>query len=104
MNQTRFDASTNIEKWGIIENGYAVFYNQAFDDLCSSGGFSKKSFLSWADRKCLLQTQGGQFTKVKKINGTSSRCVWLKLDNGIEVDSNGFLKLSEDEQEGLPFN
>ena len=45
-----------------------------------------------------------KFRKVKKINGNSSRCVWLKLDNGIEVDSNGFLKLSEDEQEGLPFN
>lgn len=104
MNQSRFDASTNIEKWGIIEtSGYAIFYNQAFDDLCQSGGFSKKSFLSWADRKGLLQTQGGQYTKVKKINGAPSRCVWLKLDNGIEVDKDGFLHLSEDEQEELPF-
>lgn len=104
MNQTRFDMTTGIEKWGIISDGYAIFYNQAFDDLCQSGGFSKKSFLSWADRKNLLRTQGGQFTKVKKINGTSSRCVWLKLDNGIEVDADGFLRLSEDEvQEELPF-
>ncbi|MGN0352420.1 MAG: DUF927 domain-containing protein [Roseburia sp.] len=104
MNQTRFDMQTGIEKWGIIENGYAVFYNQAFDDLCKSGGFSRKSFLSWADRKELLQTQAGQLTKVKKINGTSSRCVWLKLDNGIEVDKDGFLQISEDEQEKLPFD
>lgn len=104
MNQTRFDMQTNIEKWGIIDNGYAVFYNQAFDDLCQSGGFSKKSFLSWADRKELLQTQNGQYTKVKKIDGSSYRCVWLKLDNGIEVDKDGFLKLSDDEQERLPFD
>ena len=105
MNQSRFDTSTNIEKWGIIEtSGYAIFYNQAFDDLCQSGGFSKKSFLSWADRKGLLQTQGSQYTKVKKINGTSSRCVWLKLDNGIEVDKDGFIHLNEEaEQEELPF-
>lgn len=106
MNQSRFDASTNIEKWGIIEkSGYAVFYNQAFDDLCQSGGFSRKSFLSWADRKGLIQTQAGKLTKVKKINGTSARCVWLKLDNGIETDEDGFLHLSEDEmQEELPFH
>ena len=104
MNQTRFDASTNIEKWGIMEKDYAIFYSQAFDDLCQSGGFSKKSFLSWADRKCLLQTQAGRLTKLKKINGTTSRCVWLKLDNGIEVDENGFIQLSEEEiQEELPF-
>lgn len=105
MNQSRFDASTNIEKWGVIDtSGYAIFYNQAFDDLCQSGGFSKKSFLSWADRKGLLQTQAGNLTKVKKINGTSCRCVWLKLDNGIEVDNDGFLHLSDAEvQEELPF-
>lgn len=105
MNPTRFDITTGIEKWGIIENGYAVFYSQAFDDLCQSGGFSKKSFLSWADRKNLLQTQDGRFTKQKKINGTNSRCVWLKLDDGIEVDEDGFMHLTEEEkQEELPFN
>lgn len=105
MNQTRFDMQASIEKWGIIDNGYAVFYNQAFDDLCKAGGFSKKSFLSWADRKGLLQTQAGKLTKVKKIGGSSCRCVWLKLDNGIEVDADGFLHLSDEdmEQEELPF-
>ena len=104
MNQTRFDMQTNIEKWGIIENGYAVFYNQAFDDLCKAGGFSKKSFLSWADRTNKIQTQSGNPTKIKKINGVSCRCVWLKLDNGIEVDADGFLHLNdEDMQEELPF-
>lgn len=104
MNQTRFDISANIEKWGIIEKDYAIFYSQAFNDLCQAGGFSKKSFLSWADRKCLLQTQGGKLTKQKKINGINNRCVWLKLDNGIEIDGNGFIRLSEEEiQEELPF-
>jgi hypothetical protein len=104
MNPTRFDFDTGIEKWGVVENGYAVFYNQAFDDLCKAGGFSKKSFLSWADRKGLLKTQDGRLTKVKKINGTSSRCIWLKLDDGIETDENGFIQVSEDLPEDLPFN
>lgn len=102
MNQSRFDMQTNIEKWGLIDNGYAVFYNQAFDELCSSGGFSRKSFLSWADRKGILQTQAGKLTKTKKVNGTVYRCVWLKLDDGITTDADGFMKL-EDAQEELPF-
>lgn len=103
MNGQRFDAITNCEKWGIVENGYVIFYNQAFDELCKSGGFSKKSFLSWADRKNLLQTQSGQTTKVKKINGSSCRCVWLKLDDGFMVDKDGFITV-EDGQIDLPFD
>lgn len=103
MNGQRFDAVTNCEKWGIVENGYVIFYNQAFDELCRSGGFSKKSFLSWADRKNLLQTQSGQTTKVKKINGSSCRCVWLKLDDGFTVDKDGFIAV-EDGQMELPFD
>lgn len=100
MNNQRFDTVTNCEKWGVIDSGYAIFYNSAFDQICREGGFSKKSFLSWADKKCLIQTQGGQQTKVKKINGTAARCVWLKIDES--MDNDGF-KLVDEEQETLPF-
>ena len=100
MNNQRFDVATNCEKWGVIDGGYAIFYNSAFDQICREGGFSKKSFLSWADKKCLIQTQGGQQTKVKKINGTAARCVWLKIDES--MDNDGF-KPVNDEQEELPF-
>lgn len=100
MNNQRFDTVTNCEKWGVIENGYAIFYNSAFDQICRDGGFSKKSFLSWADKKCLIQTQGGQQTKVKKINGTAARCVWLKIDES--MDNDGFKPVDEGQEE-LPF-
>lgn len=100
MNGQRFDTITNCEKWGVLENGYAIFYSSAFDQICKDGGFSKKSFLSWADKKALIQVQAGRQTKVKKINGTSTRCVWLKLDEN--MDSDGFAKV-EDTQEELPF-
>lgn len=103
MNQQRFDSETKIEKWGIIESGYAIIYSQAFEELCAAGGFSKKAFLSWANRKELIQTQGDQLTKVKKINGRSNRCVFLKLDDGIVVDKNGFVTVDEATQEELPF-
>lgn len=102
MNEQRFDMETKIEKWGVLENGYAVIYNQAFEELCKAGGFSKKAFLSWADRKALLQTQAGRLDKVKNMNGKSCRCVFLKLDDGINVDKDGFMSLDE-VQEELPF-
>lgn len=100
MNSVRFDGTSGIEKWGIIDSSYAYFYPQAFEDLCKAGGFSKKSFLSWADRKKLILTDGIRPTKQKKINGKNYRCVVLKLE---PVDDDGFLKI-EDPQEKLPFD
>ncbi len=104
MNGTRFDADTACEKWGIIEHGYVFFYNQAFDELCKSGGFSKRSFLSWGVKKKVVETDSrGNPTKQKKIDGKNNRCVCLKLDDGISVDDNGFISVNESVQEELPF-
>ena len=104
MNGMRFDADTNCEKWGIIENGYAVFYNQSFDELCKSGGFSKKSFLSWAAKKKIIVQSGGKNTKATRIGGNVVRCVWLKIEEAqeFETDENGFIHM--DEQMKLPFD
>lgn len=99
MNSQRFDLLSNCEKWGVIEDGYAIIYNQAFKELCRSGGFSEKSFLSWADKNSLIQTQGGRLNKVKKVNGSPIRCVYIKLNGN--VDKDGFEKIEE--QEELPF-
>ena len=101
MNGQRFDISTNAEQWGTLEDGYAIIYNQAFKELCKNGGFSDKAFLSWADRKNLIMTQGGRLTKVTRVNGDPKRCVVLKLNENIDQD--GFRKLEEYEQEELPF-
>jgi len=104
MNGNRFDAQTACEKWGIIENGYVFFYNQAFDELCKNGGFSKRSFLSWGVKKKVVETDSkGNPTKQKKIDGKNNRCVCLKLDDGISVDDNGFMSVDEFNQEELPF-
>lgn len=100
MNSQRFDTTTACEKWGIIEDGYALFYNQAFAQLCKDGGFSKKGLLSWAAKKSLLQMSNGQVTKVKKIDGRAQRCVWLKID--AEYDEDGFKSIDNLEEE-LPF-
>lgn len=101
MNNQRFDIDTKVEKWGVLEQGYAVIYNQAFKELCKSGGFSDKAFLSWADRKGLIETQGGRMTKVKKIDGNPIRCIFLRLNDN--VDKDGFETVENYEQEELPF-
>lgn len=101
MNSQRFDAQTKVEKWGIIEDGYAIIYIQAFKELCSTGGFSDKAFLSWADREGMIQTSGGRLNKLKKINGQPIRCVFLKL-NKFE-DEDGFTPEEVYDQEELPF-
>ena len=101
INRAKFDPmSQTNEKWGLIENGYAVIYNNVFDSICRKGGFSKKAFLSWADKNRLLQTQGGRMTKLKKTDGKTMRCVFLKMDSSIDED--GFQSI-EDAQEELPF-
>lgn len=95
MNHIRFDAETNCEKWGILEDGYAIIYSSAFDNLCKEKGFSKKSFLSWASRKHLIDTQGNRDTKVKKINGKTYRCICLQIEDEFEDIT---------EQSELPFD
>lgn len=100
MNGHRFDAMTSCEKWGIVENGYAIFYNSAFDQICKDGGFSKKSFLSWAAKKGIIQQDSkGNHTKQKKIDGKNSRCVFLQLNPEENVDNDGFASIDETQEE-----
>ncbi|WP_313151875.1 DUF927 domain-containing protein [Lacrimispora sp.] len=106
MNPARFNEDNeNMEKWGVIENGYAIIYTTAFTALCRDGGFSKASFLSWASRKDLLQTDGIKsrkvLDKVKSFNGNKVRCVFLKLNN--DVDKDGFVQIADNGQAELPF-
>ncbi|WP_186424136.1 DUF927 domain-containing protein [Lacrimispora celerecrescens] len=107
MNPARFDIQNeNVEKWGVIENGYAIIYTTAFTTLCKDGGFSRASFLSWANRKGLLQVEssGKRLDKSKSFSGNKIRCVFLKLNDN--TDKDGFVKVDEEEsgQKELPFN
>lgn len=104
MNNMRFDSETNCEKWGILEDGYAIFHIPAFNDLCKNGGFSKRSFLSWAAKKGIVEPDSqGNPTKQKKVNGINKRRVWLRLDGDISADPDGFTPIRDYEQEELPF-
>ena len=106
MNPARFDIQNeSVEKWGVIENGYAIIYTTAFTTLCKEGGFSRTSFLSWANRKELIQAEssGKKMDKIKSFKGNKVRCVFLKLND--DADKDGFVKVTDGEngQEELPF-
>ena len=101
MNSFRFDDRCQTEKWGMLEDGYAIIYPYVFDRLCKIEGFSKKGFISWAKKNGKIQIDSNGNPKVRKIDGKSVRAISLKLDNGITVDEHGFLQV--DNTEELPF-
>lgn len=104
MNPQRFDISSSVEKWGMLENGYAYLYPQAFDEICYSGGFSRKSFTAWAIRKGIIEPDGqGKTAKQKKIVGKNRRCICLRISEPEEISEDGFISL-DDCQEKLPFD
>lgn len=103
MNSFRFDEHCPSERWGMIEHGTVVFYPTVFDRLCRNENFSKKSFLSWAGRKGIVQVDSKGNPKVRKIDGKSMRAIVMNLDDSLATDDDGFLKVSEDIQEELPF-
>ena len=104
MNPARFDPQNEVvEKWGIIEDGYAVIISTVMSDLCKQSGFSRVSFLKWANDKNLLLTNKGRTDSLKKFNGTPVRCVKLKLSDSSDFSS-GFEQINMINNDILPFN
>lgn len=101
MNNQRFDTDTKVEKWGVLRDGQAIIFGQAFKALCSDGGYSDKSFLSWADKNGVIETDGKNFTKVHRFGKSTRRCVFLRLNE--YEDADGFLTEEVYDQEELPF-
>jgi hypothetical protein len=91
------------EIWGCIEDGYVVILSNVFSRICERGNFSSKSFLSWANRQGYLQADKGRNSKKKRLQGSLSWCVFLKIQDD-SIDSEGYMKISEDIQERLPFD
>lgn len=85
------------ECWGTIEDGYVCIAINIFNGMCDRGNFSRKSFLIWADRKNMLNTDKGRKDKTKRLNGSPTKCISMK------VFEEGFVELTKDEQEKLPF-
>lgn len=108
MNMSRFarnnDDITANECWGMLEeeSNVVIINGNAFKKMLDRGNFSEKSFLSWAIKNNLVETDSnGNPKKNKRIGRSQGRCVFLKLSNDIKVSEDGFVYV--DENTDLPF-
>lgn len=106
INMNKFKPDRNGEYkgeiWGAIERGYIIILNNVFNKMCERGNFSSKSFLSWASKQGKLDAAKGRNTKQKRLNGSLSWCIYLKIPDD-NLDDEDFKTLTKEEQEELPF-
>ena len=80
-NQDHFDPDNDhTEHWGVIRDGYICIIKSVFDRAMSDEGFNPTSFLSWANRRGILDTDGKHLAKKKQIGNLRPRCVCIKQE------------------------
>ena len=103
-NRGRFDPrNENIEQWGVIEDNYVLMISTALSRLCKEEGYSRLSFLKWANDKGLIQGNGGRYDFTKKTNGICVKYVKIKILDDNEF-LNDFIDTSEEYKDDIPFN
>ena len=86
-NQDHFDPENDrAEKWGVIRDGFICIIKSVFDREMESEGFNASSFLSWAKRQGMLDTDKGHLTKKKLIGRLHPRCVCIRQSPGVGDD------------------
>jgi len=108
INYLKFvDSSPTTEKWGMFSEDYkeyVILFSNVLDSICSKGGFSKKSFLSWANREKLLCTDPGKTQKTWRVNRRPTKCYFIRMDTDIPADDNKFIPVPDEIQDKLPFH
>jgi len=66
------------EIWGKIENGYIYMIKSVFDRELSNAGYNSNSFLSWANRRGYLKTNGTHNTCPVRIKDGLVRCAVIR--------------------------
>ena len=91
-NQQRFDPEDDHgETWGVIRDGYICIIKSVFDREMMNEGFNPSSFVSWAKRQGLLDSEAGRITKKKLIGNMHPRCICIKQDAVVCEDSTKLL-------------
>lgn len=91
-NQQRFDPEDDRgETWGVIRDGYICIIKSVFDREMMNEGFNPSSFLSWAKRKGILDTDRNRTTKKKLIGKLHPWCICIKQDTFVCYDSTKLL-------------
>lgn len=87
-------------KW-MNDNQVAIIPTE-LSRLLTEGGFQFKSFMSWATRNNLIESEGNRGKKKVMINGHRIRCVVIDMNYDPEDTDNGFIPLEEESD--IPFN
>lgn len=89
-----------MDNWGFIDDDkhQAIIIRNVFNNILKQGGFSDRTFLSWADKHGLIESDPDGIHKDKRkiIKGTKLRCIFLNLEND-EFTS------TEEVKEEIPF-
>lgn len=104
MNNSKFKKDGKGEykgdTWGDTDDEYIYIIKSQFDKIMREEGFNSTAFLSWAAEKDIISKSQGKHTKVKRINGTVIRCVWLKVRTEQDFKDD-FVEIEQTED--LPF-
>lgn len=65
------------EVWGDTNSIHIYIIGNVFDRACSENGFNSQSFLGWLKRNGHIDAPADGLRKVKRIGGSSTRCVCL---------------------------
>ena len=80
-----------------------LMISTALSRLCKEEGYSRLSFLKWANDKGLIQGNSGRYDFTKKINGICVKYVKIKILDDNEF-LNDFIDASEEYKDNIPFN
>lgn len=95
------DAKTSGDIYGVIEDesdGSQIAYinNSVFRDAADNAGYNSKALLSYLKSNNLILTRGKNMTRGRRIKGTNTECIALKIG----VDGEGFVEILEDDLPG----
>jgi uncharacterized protein (DUF927 family) len=100
INQAKFhpENSTVNEIWGDMDDNYVYFIRSKLEQVLQDEGYNAVTFLSWAkNNEGVTIGSDGKTTKLRRIMGKPTRCVWLKCSI-----LNGLSDSIDDEDSDLP--
>ena len=75
---SHYERNLTGEVWGEHDENYIYIIKSQFDKIMTDEGFNSIAFLSWAKENNIIETANGKNTKLKRIKGVTTRCVWIK--------------------------
>ncbi|MBR5823663.1 MAG: DUF927 domain-containing protein [Paludibacteraceae bacterium] len=66
------------EVWGKIDNEYIYIIKSVFDREMQNAGFNSTSFLAWAKRKNIVDSNDNRRTKNVRVAGSVTNCVCIR--------------------------